>query len=84
MNADIEIIMSPLCQSVTVEGKTVQIDIYKDNEGGWLLEVVDQYNNSTVWKDSFESDKSALNEVMDTIKEEGISSLIGKDESELH
>ena len=32
MNDDIEIKMSPLCQAVTAEGKTVQVDIYEDGE----------------------------------------------------
>ena len=52
--------VSPLAQSVTRDGKTVQIDIYEDGEGGWLLEVVDEHGNSTVWDDSFASDREAL------------------------
>jgi hypothetical protein len=39
---------SPLAQSLTRDGKTVQIEIYEDGEGGWLLEVVDEHGNSTV------------------------------------
>jgi len=34
---------SPLAQSVTRDGNTVQVDIYEDGEGGWLLEVVDEH-----------------------------------------
>ena len=55
----------------------MQIDIYEDGESGWLLEVVDEFNNSTVWEDPFETDESALNEAINTIKTEGIASLIG-------
>ena len=69
--------MSALCQSVTRDGKTVQIDIYEDGENGWLLEVVDEYNNSTVWDDPFSTEQSALDEALKTINEEGIGSLIG-------
>ena len=69
--------LSPLAQSVTRDGKTVQVDIYQDGEGGWLLEVVDDYGNSTVWDDSFVSDREALDEALKTIDEEGIDSLIG-------
>ena len=70
-------IMSALCQSITRDGKTVQIDIYEDGENGWLLEVVDEYGNSTVWDDPFGNEEHALDEVLKTIKEEGIGCLIG-------
>jgi uncharacterized protein len=69
--------LSPLSQSVTRDGKTVQIDIYENGEGGWILEVVDAYGNSTVWDDSFASDQQALDEALITIDENGIDSLIG-------
>ena len=68
---------SPLTQSVTRDGKSVQIDIYRDGEGGWILEVVDEYGNSTVWDDSFATDQDALDEALKTIAEDGIDSLIG-------
>ena len=69
--------MSALCQPVTRDGKTVQVDIYEDGNDGWLLEVVDEYNNSTVWDDPFKTEQDALDEVLKTINEEGIDSLIG-------
>jgi hypothetical protein len=68
---------SPLSQSVTRNGKTVQVEIYEDGEGGWLLEVVDEYGNSTVWEEPFQSDKEALDEALKDIDEDGIESLIG-------
>ncbi len=72
---------SPLSQHVTREGKTVRVDIYEDGEGGWILEVVDQFNNSTVWDEPFTSDELALAEAMRTIDQEGIASLIGEPSS---
>jgi len=72
-----EIVMSPLCRSFESEGKSVQIDIFGDGDGGWLLEVIDQFGNSTVWDDPFSSDQAALDEALDTIDQEGIGSLIG-------
>lgn len=69
--------LSPLTRSVTRDGKTVQVDIYENGEGGWLLEVVDEYGNSTVWDDSFTSDREALDEALKTIDEDGIVTLIG-------
>ncbi|MDP1614829.1 MAG: YecA family protein, partial [Methylococcales bacterium] len=70
-------IHSPLGQSLTQDGKTVHVEIYEDGDSGWLLEVVDEYGNSTVWDDPFQSDKAALDEAIRTIDEEGIDSLIG-------
>jgi hypothetical protein len=43
---------SPLAQSITRDGRTIRIDIYDNGEGGWILEVVDEYGNSTVWDDA--------------------------------
>lgn len=84
MNGKYEIKMSPYCQSVTREGKTVRIEIYEDGEGGWLLEVVDEYDNSTVWDEPFDTDESALDEALETIETEGIASLIGPGNEVLH
>ena len=69
--------LSTLCQSVTRDSKTVQVDIYTDGGGGWLLEVVDHHGNSTVWDNSFSNEQEALDTVLNTIDEEGIDSLIG-------
>jgi hypothetical protein len=45
---------------VTRDGKTVQIEIYDDGEGGWLLKVVDDYGNSTVGDTSIATDQEVL------------------------
>jgi hypothetical protein len=68
--------LSPLSQQVNRDGQAVRVDIYENGEGGWILEVVDQFNNSTVWDQAFPSDAEALKEAMRTIEEEGIESLI--------
>jgi hypothetical protein len=69
--------MSPLCQSLTRDGKTVRVEIHGDGVDKWLLEVVDEYGNSTVWDDPFDSEQAALDELLKTIDEEGMGSLIG-------
>jgi len=69
--------MSPLCQSLTRDGKTVKVEIYGDGADKWLLEVVDEYRNSTVWDDPFDSEQAALDELLKTIDEDGMGSLIG-------
>ena len=77
MNDDPEVKMSPLCQDMSSGAKTVTVEIYDDGQGGWLLEVIDEHGNSTVWDDSFPTDAAALAEVKNTILEEGIQALIG-------
>ena len=84
MSEEYEVKYSTLCQKVTSEGKSVQVYIYEDSKGGWILEVVDEYDNSTVWDDPFKTDDEALDEVFDTIEKEGISSLIGTENDYLH
>jgi hypothetical protein len=81
MEEEYEVKYSPLCQNVESSGKEVEVMIYEDGDGGWLLEVVDEHGNSTVWDDPFESDQKAWVEVMQCIKDEGIDSLIGEPSS---
>src|SRR5690606_11374530 len=77
MNDDDDVKMSPLSQRFEQDGKVVYIEIYDDGEGGWLLEVVDEDNNSTMWEDAFDSDEDALAEALAAIAEHGIDTLIG-------
>lgn len=75
--SDDDVKMSPLSQRYEEDGQVVHIEIYEDGEGGWLLEIVDEDNNSTMWEDSFDSDEDALAEALDAIRQEGIRALIG-------
>ena len=84
MSDDYEVKMSPLSQRIVVEGKAIDVEIYEDGDGGWLLEVVDELNNSTVWDDPFSTDLEAMDELQRTLKEEGIDSLIGPTDGALH
>jgi len=74
---EFELEESPLSQTITVDGKTVEVQIYRGGGSDWHLEVVDEFRNSTVWDDQFPSDADALEEAKATIKDEGIESLIG-------
>ena len=69
--------MSPLSQSIARDGHTVRVEIYEGDEGKWILEVVDEFDGSTVWDDQFHTDQAALDEVHKTIAEDGIESLVG-------
>ena len=42
-----------------------------------MLEIEDEYNNSTVWGDTFETESAALTEAKKTILVEGVNSLVG-------
>ncbi|MCK9469277.1 MAG: hypothetical protein M0Q49_07655 [Porticoccaceae bacterium] len=75
--SDDDVKMSPLSQRYEEDGQVVHIEIYEDGEGGWLLEIVDEDNNSTMWEDSFDSDDDALAEALAAIEQEGIQALIG-------
>jgi uncharacterized protein len=68
MDEEPELETSPLSQEVSSGDKTVRLEIYRlEGETSWVLEVVDEYNNSTVWDDVFESDTTALAEAKKTI-----------------
>ncbi len=68
---------SPLNSKYTKDGKSVQIDIYENSQNGWLLEIVDEFDNSTCWEDPFPTDKEAFAEATKAIEEEGIDTFIG-------
>ena len=74
---EFDVEFSPLCQAVSRTGKTVQVTIYGDGEGKWILEIEDGYGNSCVWNDLFETDQLALEEALTSIEEDGIDSFIG-------
>jgi len=69
--------MSRLNRKITRDGETVEVIIYQDGEGGWILEVEDRFRNSSLWDEHFSSDLDALNAVLDVIEKAGIGSLVG-------
>ena len=77
MSDNAELKLSPLSRTIEQDGKKLRVEICEDGDGAWLLEVFDEFNNSTVWEDAFESDQDALFEIEATIREEGIDCLIG-------
>jgi hypothetical protein len=76
---DIDLIYSEHCQTVTRNGKSVKVEIYSSGNNDWILEVVDEEGNSTVWDDTFPTDAEAYAELQRTLDEEGIDSMIGLD-----
>lgn len=81
MNDEPKLELSPLSQEISSGGRTVNVEIYRlEGDTGWVLEVVDEFNNSTVWDDMFESDSAALTEAKKTILAERVDSLIGPED----
>jgi len=74
---EIELVYSKHCQSVTRNGQTVKVEIYSSGRNDWILEVVDEDNNSTTWDDPFDTDDEAFQEFECTLKKEGIESMVG-------
>jgi hypothetical protein len=71
--SDPEIIQSPLSKTVSVEGESLHIEIYRLAHTEWSLEVVDENGTSTVWEDTFSTDFEAHLVAMKAIEEEGLS-----------
>jgi hypothetical protein len=66
-----DLIFSDLGTTLEEDGYTLKINICKLPESDWVLEVIDEKGNSTVWEDSFVTDEAALAEAIDAIRAEG-------------
>ena len=85
MNDEYKIITSPLSQKITRDGTIIEVLIYRgEHEPAWILEVVDSAGGSTVWDDTFQTEQDALNEVLQTIANEGISCFLLDPVQKLH
>jgi hypothetical protein len=83
---DPNIITSSLSRTVTVDGVTVEVRIFRlEQDQHWLLEVVNEFGNSTVWDDVFETDKAASAAFEVALAHEGIETFLdGGDAPTLH
>jgi len=73
MEADPEIIYSPYCTKFSKDGQVVEVSIFRlEAETGWILEVVNEQNTSTVWDDPFDTDEEAYAEFLSTVEDEGM------------
>ena len=69
------IIQSPLSQTLTEDGITIEIIIFRDaDEDEWTLEILDHNDGSTIWEDGFETEEDALEEALRAVEEDGIAS----------
>lgn len=77
------VVTSPLSQELSSGNQAVRVEIYKlEGERRWCLEVVDEYDNSTVWDATFETDSEALDEAQRVVRDDGISAFIGPEGGE--
>ncbi len=65
-----DVMRSPLCQTLTRNSVRVDVQIYDDGEGRWILELVDAEGTSHVWDDHFDTDQLAWNEALRAIDED--------------
>ena len=73
MTQESSLIYSPLQQTVQENGRSAEIHIYRSLDSLWILEVVDDRNNSTVWEQEFESDQQALETALREIRAVGLA-----------
>ncbi|MDI7863629.1 hypothetical protein MRS76_16860 [Rhizobiaceae bacterium n13] len=70
----------------TEDDIVVRLDIYRvaGSESGWTLEVIDETGASTVWDDTFTTDREAFEEFLATIQREGIETFLDEPTTTLH
>ena len=73
-----KLVYSTHCQTISRDGKSVDLQIYRSEIDDWILEVVDEFGNSTVWDDTFSSDDRANTEFLDALAREGIDERTGR------
>lgn len=78
---DPNIIHSGLSGPKTVEGISYEVCIYRlEHIPGWALEVKLPDGGSVVWDGTFESDETAYAEYERTLRDDGLSAVLGTDE----
>lgn len=60
MNNNCQLMYSSLCRNFEVNGKKLEVLIYKDVAVEWFLELVDNLGNSIICDEMFASDELAL------------------------
>ncbi|WP_457659368.1 hypothetical protein [Sinorhizobium medicae] len=68
------------------DGVVVVIGIYRPagTNADWTLEVVDQEGYSTIWDNSFATDREAFEEFLATIQRDGIRSFLEQSIHSVH
>ena len=75
MNEEFEVKMSELSQRIEKDGEYIDVEIFEDGEGKWILEAINSANDSLIWDQHFDTDVAALNELEKSVELEGISKM---------
>lgn len=76
---DPNIIHSGLSRTITCDGVSVEVLIYRlENDPKWALEVVNEERSSTVWDTLFDTDDEALQAFELALAEEGIDAFLDR------
>ena len=77
---DPNIVHSGFSRSVTVDGVTVDVKIYRlEHDPQWSLEVVNEEGTSIVWDCLFDTDDEAFAAFQLTVEEEGMGAFLDND-----
>ena len=68
---------SDITKEIEKDGLKITIEVYQSAGDGWILEIVDDGYNSTLWEDQFPTAKDALDAGMKAIEKKGIQAFIG-------
>ena len=78
MDNEPKLIVSKKSQFIASEGKTVFVEIYRlEDEKRWAMAIDDEFGNTSIWDNTFKSEKGALLDAKKCILEDGISAFIG-------
>ena len=76
---DPNIIHSGLSRTVTLQGASVEVKIYRlEHDPKWAMEVVNENGTSTVWDNLFDTDDEALQAFQLALDEEGIDAFLDR------
>ena len=81
--SDPKLIRSGLSRTIRDDGTEVSIEIHRIEPTDWSLEVIDETGASTVWRELFPTDQTALDEALKTIREEGIRTFLSGGEADI-
>lgn len=85
MSYDKKLIVSPLSREFSCDGITVRVFIYRvETEYGWVLEVADKNDMSTIWEGKFPTDRAANEFFLRTVETEGLAQITSDDSPTLH
>ena len=76
---DPNIITSGLSRTISKDGSTVEVLIYRlEHDPMWALEVVNEQGTSTVWDDPFDTDDEAFAAFQLTLDEDGMDAFFDR------